>query len=381
MMDLSVLTEHIQSILQDEAQSLSSIALMKSMQFAGFSKILKDQSQNLTQISNQLSNGNDYRESSIETIVASTIGTFEKRIDLLEKQTRMLGLFASMDENDKSLGLALQDISELFKETICRLQRRPPKSIGDIILFLKSELKQRYRRCKHLRKLCAEESEVVSFLFKLYSKVLKGLLRKVQEFIDDASWIRSGEASGGLNTTEESWDRGTNATGTTSTGWEGSSDLNTTEHSMLSYHEDCLRRSSITTTALGLDASQHSASCLGSARNSRPSFRRVSSVSDFSTTGSTTLSSGRTRRISASEARKDTLRSSLNSMTSWAQEVSSVIGDEQVPDTISTSDGTREKHKLLFTRRLDDVLSRSGNGCLVCTLARPGGKASKCVCR
>ena len=448
-MELPELSQHFQKIITEEAESLASIAKMKSMQFAGFTKILDDQSQDLARIAKQSWYNADCTENSTDNLVASTVSCFEKRLVLLEKQTRILAFFKDIDDNDKALGLSFQGLSRHFKESVSHLQKHPPKCVSGFLDFVQSELKERYRRCKHLRKQYTDECEIVSFLFKLYSKVLRGLVRKVQDLVDRSSreesvqdLVKRGEGPKNSRQSAGSWNHNGNNATFSNTICEGS-DLSTTgtatdlDISMLSVASFGHRRNRARfIPAFGkpvsdLDTSGHSVVTFDAARKPRPTLRRCgffggsltsssppdkdrystsdprrnalrarslkSMTSVSSVTGHdqefvtpTTVSTNDSRaentsslpdkdRYSTSNPRRNALRArSLKSMTS----VSSVTGHDQefvTPTTVSTND-SRAENNMLFNRRLDDVLSRSSNQCLFCTLARPGGKASKCIC-
>ena len=324
---LSYFTAHIHKLNTMEAASLSAIAQMKSIEFAGFSKIFNDLAKDLrttdelywTTTTTDDESGDD-KHSDLLGVTKAMISTFEKRANRLNYHSPVL-LASASDENNEALGFSFQEMSERFRVAAAHLQTQPPDSIRKLMTFIKSDLKKRYRHLKGLRKRHAESSLIVAFFLKKYAKSLEELVQATRSFAHH-------KFSFSASVHVKSWDI----------------------------------------------PQQEKQEVAQSSSDMRSSQRSAVSLDPTSTSTSNSVGSGSIAGMASG--------CSVASNIQWAEDLLPLdlaAGDPVKQPTSITSKKKQgiTSHELL-ARRLDDVLSRSNHGCIACVFS--SRNKSKCTC-
>mmetsp|Transcript_22729 Transcript_22729/g.35000 ORF Transcript_22729/g.35000 Transcript_22729/m.35000 type:complete len:381 (+) Transcript_22729:195-1337(+) len=325
---------HMHKLNVMEAKALYIVAEMKSIEFAGFSEVFNDVAKELVTIDELYWKAADgdaidlTKESEDEEdddglmyVTKALISSLEKRANCMDCNSSVL--LASSDENNEALGFCFQAFSERFRATAAQLESYPPESIADLVGFIKDDLKKRYQHLKALRKRHTESSMVVALFLKKFRESLEELVQVTRSFAR-----RKFGLSASVHV--KSWDV---------------PPPSKKEENPLEPPEDRI-------------ASDQSAF----------------SVDPTVTTHSSATSESGTCRGSGFSA---------VSNSQWAEGLLSL--DQIASDPVEQPALTASKKSQGITkqdslaRRLDDVLSRSSHGCLVCAFT--SGDKKKCICK
>lgn len=330
---ISDFVSHMHKLNVMEAKALYIIAEMKSIEFAGFSEIFNDVAKELVMIDelywkavdggdiDLTKESEDKEDDDLMHVTKALISTLEKRANRMDPNSSVL--LASSDENNKALGFCLQDFSERFRATAAHLESHPPDSIADLVGFIKGDLKKRYQHLKALRKRYTENSMVVALFLKKFGKSLEELVQATRSFAR-----RKFGLSASVHV--KSWDVPP----------PSKKDGNPLEP---------------------------------------PTDRIASDQSAFSVDPTVTTHSSVT---SESSTCRGSGFSAVNN-SQWAEGLLSL--DEIASDPVEQPALTTSRKSKSITkqdslaRRLDDVLSRSSHGCLVCAFSSRDKK--KCTCK